>query len=147
MILRRAFGVGGAGLVDFHAPSSARVAWPSGDWGSLPLSGGVVSIIISGLCSVADVLPGRQEAAFKAELDATNSPTERKAKLAQLTAQLEAIRSPLRTAETFGIEEMIDPRDTRGLIFEWIEQVYEVNLVERLARRAAMGGGGRGYRP
>lgn len=41
----------------------------------------------------------------------------------------------------------MDPRDTRGFIYEWIEQVYEVNLVERLARRAAMGGGGRGYRP
>lgn len=57
-------------------------------------------------------------AAFKAELDKTSSAPERKALLIKLTSTLEAIRSPLRTAEAFGIEEMIDPRDTRRLACE-----------------------------
>ena len=57
-------------------------------------------------------------AAFKAELDKTNSPQERKALLAKLTSTLEDIRSPLRTAEVFGIEEIIDPRQTRRLACE-----------------------------
>ncbi len=40
VILRRAFGVAGAAFVDRGDPD-LRVAWPSGDWGSLPLEGGI----------------------------------------------------------------------------------------------------------
>jgi hypothetical protein len=29
------------------------------------------------------------------------------------------VRSPHRTAETFSVEEVIDPRDTRRLLCEW----------------------------
>jgi hypothetical protein len=29
------------------------------------------------------------------------------------------VRSPFRTAETFGVEEIIDPRDTRPLLCEF----------------------------
>lgn len=48
VILRRAFGVAGAGFVDFASPANYRVGWPSGDWGSLPLQGGVegVSLVL-----------------------------------------------------------------------------------------------------
>ena len=34
-------------------------------------------------------------------------------------ARLNAVRSPFRTAEAFGIEEIIDPRDTRPLLCEF----------------------------
>ena len=57
-------------------------------------------------------------AAFKNELDKACGPKERNALLAKLTSTLESIRSPLRTAEAFGIEEMIDPRNTRQLACE-----------------------------
>ena len=40
VIVRRVFGVGGAAMVDCGTPN-VRVACPSGDWGSLPLEGGV----------------------------------------------------------------------------------------------------------
>jgi len=40
VILRRCYGVGGAALVD-HSMPHMRVAWPSGDWGSLPVGAGV----------------------------------------------------------------------------------------------------------
>ena len=40
VIVRRAFGVAGAAFVDRGDPD-LRVAWPSGDWGSLPLEGGI----------------------------------------------------------------------------------------------------------
>ena len=39
VILRRAFGVAGAGMID-HTRFRYRIAWPSGDWGSLPVEGG-----------------------------------------------------------------------------------------------------------
>ena len=74
-----------------------RYAWPSGDWGSLPIEGGI-------------------EAAYKAELEAAPDPA---AQLAEIEARLNKVRSPFRTAERFGIEEIIDPRDTRRLLCEF----------------------------
>jgi len=38
---------------------------------------------------------------------------------------LEQYRSPLRTAEAFGIEEVIDPRDTRPLLCDWVKLAYD----------------------
>ncbi|KAM0745748.1 propionyl-CoA carboxylase [Meredithblackwellia eburnea MCA 4105] len=132
VILRRAFGVAGAGFADVHGPSgNVRVGWVSGDWGSLPLQGGV-------------------EAAFKAELDATKTPQERKALLVKLNEMMEAIRSPLRTAEAFGIEEMIDPRQTRQMAVEWIRHNYDTVLPERLQKKVmidAVAGLRGSYRP
>jgi acetyl-CoA carboxylase carboxyltransferase component len=40
VVLRKVFGVAGAAFVDNRIPNM-RVAWPSGDWGSLPLEGGI----------------------------------------------------------------------------------------------------------
>jgi hypothetical protein len=34
-------------------------------------------------------------------------------------ARLNKVRSPFRTAERFGVEEIIDPRDTRRLLCEF----------------------------
>ncbi len=101
VLVRRCFGVAGAG----HRPLgrwSYRVAWPSGDWGSLPIEGGL-------------------EVAFKRLL--AESPDAAGLK-AEIAARLEAVRSPFRTAEAFLVEEIIDPADTRPLLCEWVEQVY-----------------------
>lgn len=117
VIVRKAFGVGGAALVDRGDPD-LRVAWPSGDWGSLPLEGGI-------------------EAAYRRQLEAAEDP---KALRAELLAQFEAVRSPFRTAENFGIEEIIDPRDTRPTLCEWVSLAYA-----RLPH--ALGPKGRSYRP
>ena len=96
VIVRNSFGVAGAA----HVPAgrlAMRYAWLSGWWGSLPLEGGI-------------------EAAYRAEIDAA---PDRKAKLAEIEARLNALRSPFRTAETFWVEEIIDPRDTRKLLCEF----------------------------
>ncbi len=96
VIVRNVFGVGGLG----HQPGGRlclRYAWPSASWGSLPLEGGV-------------------EAAYRAEIDAADDPA---AKMAEIDARLNALRSPFRTAEAFWVEEIIDPRDTRRLLCEF----------------------------
>ena len=103
VIVRNSFGVAGAA----HVPAgrlAIRYAWLSAWWGSLPLEGGI-------------------EAAYRAEIDAAADP---KAKLAEIEARLNALRSPFRTAETFWVEEIIDPRDTRKLLCEF------ANLAEPL---------------
>ena len=102
-----------------HAPADRfrwRLAWPSGDWGSLPISGGL-------------------EAAYRAELEASEDPT---ARLAEIRERLERVRSPFRTAEKFGVAAIIDPRTTRA----------ELCRFANLAQRALKPGGkGRGLRP
>ena len=96
VIVRNVFGVAGAA----HRNGSrycVRYAWPSGRWGSLPLEGGI-------------------EAAYRAELDAADDPG---AKLAEIEERLTKLRSPFRSAETFWIEEIVDPRETRPLLCEF----------------------------
>jgi acetyl-CoA carboxylase carboxyltransferase component len=98
IIIRNAFGVAGAA----HVPAgrlALRYAWLSGWWGSLPLEGGI-------------------EAAYRAEIDAASDP---QAKLAEIEARLNQLRSPFRTAEAFWVEEIIDPRDTRKLLCEFAD--------------------------
>lgn len=103
IIVRRVFGVGGAGLVNRHR-LVRRWAWPSADWGSLPVEGGI-------------------EAAYRADLEAAEDPV---ALLADIRARLDAVRSPFRTAERFGIEDIIDPRETRPLLCDWVRDAYAV---------------------
>jgi acetyl-CoA carboxylase carboxyltransferase component len=101
IIVRRVFGVGGAGMTNRHR-LIRRWAWPSADWGSLPVEGGT-------------------EAAYRAELERAEDPA---ATLAAVRARLDAVRSPLRTAERFGIEDIIDPRQTRPLLCDWVHDAY-----------------------
>jgi acetyl-CoA carboxylase carboxyltransferase component len=96
IVVRNCYGVGGLG----HQPVShycVRYAWPSASWGSLPLEGGI-------------------EAAYRAEIEASDDP---QAKLEEIEARLNRLRSPFRTAESFWVDEVIDPRDTRRLLCEF----------------------------
>ena len=98
VIIRNAFGVAGAA----HKSGGrycTRYAWPSGRWGSLPLEGGI-------------------EAAYRAEIDAAENPEE---KLSEIEDRLNKLRSPFRSAESFWIEEIVDPRDTRALLCDFAE--------------------------
>lgn len=98
VIIRKAYGVAGAAMSN-HTRFQYRFAWPSGDWGSLPMEGGV-------------------EVAYKAELAKADDPA---AELSKIKARLSAVTSPFRTAEQFLIEDIIDPRDTRPLLCEFAE--------------------------
>ena len=102
VILRRVFGVGGAAVVDRAQFANQRVAWPSGDWGSLPIAGGL-------------------EVAYKSELEAAEDPA---AELEAIKARLDKVTSPFRSAERFNVEDIIDPRDTRPLLCEFAELAW-----------------------
>jgi hypothetical protein len=62
--------------------------------GSLPIAGGV-------------------EAAYRAVIEAA---PDRAARRAEIEAKLEALQLPMRTAEAFAVEEIIDPRRTRSCL-------------------------------
>ncbi len=111
VIVRRCFGMAGA----LHAPKygeslNFRVAWPSARWGSIPIEGGVM-------------------AAHKAEIEAADDPA---AKRAELEAFYLNMTSPFRTAEKFGILDIIDPRETRSLLCDWVEDAWERVKTDRV---------------
>ncbi|MEQ9815345.1 MAG: carboxyl transferase domain-containing protein [Azospirillaceae bacterium] len=111
IIVRRLFGVAGSaygrlGGLNLH------FAWPSARWGSLPLEGGVY-------------------AAHRREIEAAEDPG---ARLAELTGAYEHLSSPFRTAERFGVPDIIDPRRTRPILCDWIEDAYRL-LPEQLGPR------------
>lgn len=112
LILRRIFGVGGAGIVNRHRASPSW-SWPSGTWGSLPSRGGI-------------------EAAFSGHL---NQAENREQEMERINQQMERIASPFRTAENFGVQNMIDPRESRRLLCEWVEDAYRT-LPQLLGRPA-----------
>jgi propionyl-CoA carboxylase beta chain len=42
----------------------------------------------------------------------------------EIAERLESVRSPFRTAESFLVDDVIDPADTRPLLTEWAESAY-----------------------
>ena len=42
----------------------------------------------------------------------------------EIEERLNRYRSPFRTAETFLVEEIIDPRDTRPLVVDFVHHAY-----------------------
>lgn len=98
VILRRAFGVAGAGILN-HTRFRYRIAWPSGDWGSLPAEGGI-------------------EAAYKAQIESSPDPQATRREIAE---RLERLRSPFRSAERFFVEEIVPPSTTRRWLCEFAE--------------------------
>ena len=76
-----------------------KVAWPSAEWGSLPVEGGVA-------------------AAYRREIENATDPALRQK---ELEAQLRELDSPFLTAQAFGVEDIIDPRETRPLLCRFID--------------------------
>ncbi|MEM6534356.1 MAG: carboxyl transferase domain-containing protein [Pseudomonadota bacterium] len=101
IVVRKAYGLAGSAMMN-PSKTKWRYCWPSGDWGSLPMAGGI-------------------EAAYRKELAEAEDP---EALLAELYDKLGALRSPFRTAEAFLAEEIIDPRDTRPLLVDFVTHAY-----------------------
>jgi acetyl-CoA carboxylase carboxyltransferase component len=104
VIMRRSFGVAGNNWATPKAQPSMRVVWPAADVGGIPPEGGI-------------------EAAYKRQLAEAADPI---ALRAELNARIESARGPLGPLSKFQMEEMIDPRDTRGLICRWADTAYRL---------------------
>ncbi|RKU24187.1 hypothetical protein C6500_00025 [Candidatus Poribacteria bacterium] len=115
VLMRRSFGVAGNNYATPRSSPSMRVAWPAADVGGIPPEGGI-------------------EAAYKRQLAETADPV---ALRAEIEARIESARGPLGPLSRFQIEEMIDPRDTRRYICEWVELAFRiVSQSDRLGSRA-----------
>ena len=114
VVLRRSFGVAGNNYATPRSQVSSRVAWPAADVGGIPPEGGI-------------------EAAYKRQLAEAEDP---RALRDELMARIESARGPVGPLSRFQIEEMIDPRDTRRVVCEWLETAWRlVTLPERLKPR------------
>ena len=100
VVIRKCYGMAGMAACDKHG-IGLKLAWPSAEWGSLPVEGGVA-------------------AAYRREIAAAADPKQRER---ELEAELRELTSPFRTAEAFGVEDIIDPRDTRRYLCRFIDAV------------------------
>lgn len=98
VVIRKCYGMAGMGATDKNG-LELKIAWPSAEWGSLPVEGGVA-------------------AAFRREIAQAADPRAREQ---EIEAELRALASPFRTAEAFGVEEIIDPRETRPYLCRFID--------------------------
>ena len=97
LFIHKGFGVVTAA---HYAPGAYVLAWP-GRTGALPIEGGVA-------------------VAFHREIAAAADPD---AKRAELEERLREARSPFPRAESFAVHELIDPRETRPVLCDWIEWI------------------------
>jgi len=96
--VHKGFGVATAA----HFGDNAYVlSWPSVESGALPLEGGVA-------------------VAFHREIAAAEDPD---AKRREIEERLRQARSPFARAESFSVHELIDPRETRPVLCEWIDWI------------------------
>ncbi|MCY4142936.1 MAG: hypothetical protein OXG08_04500 [Gammaproteobacteria bacterium] len=114
VLMRRSFGVAGNNYATPRSRPSMRVAWPAADVGGIPPEGGI-------------------EAAYKRQLAESDDPV---ALRNELMARIESARGPVGPLSRFQIEEMIDPRETRGFVCEWVESAYRyISLPDQLGPR------------
>jgi len=100
VVIRKCYGMAGMGTTDKNG-LDLKVAWPSAEWGSLPVEGGVA-------------------AAFRRDIQNAADPAARQR---ELESELRELASPFRTAEAFGVEDIIDPRETRTYLCRFIDAV------------------------
>jgi acetyl-CoA carboxylase carboxyltransferase component len=115
VVIRKCYGMAGMGATDKNG-LDFKMAWPSAEWGSLPIEGGVA-------------------AAFRREIEAAADP---KAREAELEASLRAMASPFRTAEAFGVEDIVDPRETRPTLCRFVGAA-QARLATTLGPRSKVG--------
>jgi len=102
IVLRKAYGLGGIAMAagSFDAPLFS-VAWPTGEFGPMGLEGAV-------------------KLGYRNELAAIDDPAERKKKFDEMVATMYQRGKALNNASQFGIDDVIDPADSRRWIMAGI---------------------------
>lgn len=102
IVIGKLYGVAGQ---CHHRPSGMfrRYAWPSANWGSMHITGGV-------------------SAAYRREIEAAPDPDTKRQ---EIEARLQALASPFRTAEATG-QDIIDPRETRPRLVEFVRDAQRI---------------------
>jgi acetyl-CoA carboxylase carboxyltransferase component len=99
--VRKAYGVAADAVHALGHPNglNLRFGWPAGEWGGIPIEGGVA-------------------AAYRREIDNAPDP---EAHRAMIENRLLKLRSPFRAAHKGDVVDLIDPRDTRTLACKFVK--------------------------
>ena len=101
IVVRRSFGVA---QTAHYGPDGYVLAWPSAEMGALPVEGGVA-------------------VAYHKEIAAAADPD---AKRRELEEEAAARQSAFPRAESFSVHDLIDPRDTRPMLCDWIDWIQPI---------------------
>lgn len=96
IVLRKAFGFAACAMAGWGGEQSYVAAWPTADFASLPIQGGVA-------------------AAFKREIEAADDPV---AAQREIEARYAGGTGPLNAAARFTVHDVIAPNDTRARIVD-----------------------------
>lgn len=99
VVIRKAFGFGGCAMCGYGAGQTLTLAWPTADFGSLPMSGGLL-------------------AAYSAELATSKDPEALKK---QLEEAYKKYCGAYPAAAIFNVDDVIDPRETRPRIIRALD--------------------------
>jgi len=99
--VRKSYGVAADAPNSMGLPDgiNLRFGWPAGEWGGIPIEGGVA-------------------AAYRREIEAAPDP---EAHRTMLEDRLLRLRSPFRAAQHGDVVDLIDPRDTRRLACHFVK--------------------------
>jgi acetyl-CoA carboxylase carboxyltransferase component len=111
--VRKSYGVAADAPNSMGLPNglNLRFGWPAGEWGGIPIEGGVA-------------------AAYRREIDAADDPDAHREAIEQ---RLLRLRSPFRAAHQGDVVDLIDPRDTRMLACRFVKLAQPA--LEKLAQR------------
>jgi acetyl/propionyl-CoA carboxylase alpha subunit/acetyl-CoA carboxylase carboxyltransferase component len=98
IVLRKAYGLGAIAMSGgAHDAATFTVAWPTGEFGPMALEGAV-------------------KLGYRHDLEAIGDPEERRKRFEEMLAVMYAQGKALNSATHFGIDDVIDPADTRRWI-------------------------------
>lgn len=99
--VRKSYGVAADAPNSIGLPHglNLRFGWPAGEWGGIPIEGGVA-------------------AAYRREIEAADDP---EAHRAAIEDRLLRLRSPIKAAQHGDVVDLIDPRDTRALACRFVK--------------------------
>lgn len=111
--VRKSYGVAADAAHSMGHPFglNLRYGWPAGEWGGIPIEGGVA-------------------AAYKREIEAADDP---EAHREMIENRLLRLRSPFKAAHHGDITDLIDPRDTRMLACRFVKLAQP--MLAKLAQR------------
>jgi acetyl-CoA carboxylase carboxyltransferase component len=111
--VRKSYGVAADAPNSMGLPEglNLRFGWPAGEWGGIPIEGGVA-------------------AAYKREIEAAADPDAHRDAIEE---RLLRLRSPFRAAHQGDVTDLIDPRDTRILACRFVKLAQP--LLAKLAQR------------
>ena len=86
----------------------------------------VVSAAITLPGDAAPAINDSRRVGFRVVALVTDDDADPAALRAEINARIESARGPIGPLNRFQIEEMIDPRDTRRLICDWVDNAYRI---------------------